>query len=589
MSQYNPWYDADDAWGGIASDIQSFVLLQPGVTPGEVEAVLPEYVKKYRAESKNVHHYRLQPLDDIHFNPKYGGRMSKNAIWVLSLVGFFLILTACLNFINLATAQSTSRSREVGVRKALGSARAQLFWQFTTETGVIVVIATFLALCISYSLLPYVNGLFNTNIVLNLLPDIRLSLFLVLLTLSVTFLSGCYPGIILSGFRPVLALKGKPSGGGGNFNMRRTLITAQFAISQILLLGLIVVMYQMWYFKQSDLGFNQDAVVMIPVGSRDMKTNTLKSQFSQIPQVEAVSLCYAAPASESRWGTMFSFENRSETEEFSISFRGGDEHYLSTFDIDLVAGRNLTPSDTVREFLVNETFVSKLNLSSPEELLGKTISILGGSVKGPVVGVVNDFHDQSLRSDISPIFISTSMEHYNLYAVKLDMAGASKTLAALRNAWNAMYPDEIFEYSFLDDQIAEFYAAEETMLKLIKVFSFIALFIGSMGLYGLVSFMVVQKTKEIGIRKVLGASVSQLLWIFGKEFSRLVIIAFLLAAPIGWWLMSRWLESYAYRVPMTGWYFALEVFIIFLVVLLTVGYESVKTTRANPVNSLRWE
>ncbi len=590
MKQYNPWYAADDAWGGITTDIQTFVRLQPGVVPAEVEPALPAYVKKYRAESKNVHHYKLQPLDDVHFNARYEGKIEKKILWVLCVIGFFLIFTACLNFINLATAQAINRSKEVGIRKTLGSVRAQLFWQFTTETGVIVVLASLLAFCMAYASVPFVNAWFNTGITYALFYDFHLLVFFMLLILIVTFLAGAYPGIVLSGFKPVLALKGKLSDvRAGSFNIRRFLITTQFAISQVLLIGLIVIVYQLKYFKQSDMGFNQDAIVMIPIGSQDMKMNTLKDQFLQIPRVEDVTICFSAPASHSEWKTSIWYDNRSEMENFSASFRGADERYVSTFDINLVAGRNLAPSDTIREFLVNEKFVQKLGLSSPEDILGKTLSILNGTRKGPVIGVVADFHDKSFHSDISPVFISTARENYHEYAVRINMSDASDALAALEKTWSNMYPELIYDYDFLDKQTAEFYEAEETMLKLIQIFSCIALFIGCMGLYGLASYMAVQKTKEIGIRKVLGGSISHILWIFGKEFSRLVVIAFLIAAPLGWWLMSRWLETYAHRIGMTPWIFVLEISIISLVVLLTVGYQSIRAALMNPAKSLRTE
>lgn len=547
------------------------------------------YVKKYRADSKNVHHYKLQHLADVHFNPRYDGKVSKTVIWVLSLIGVLLIVTACLNFINLATARAISRSKEVGVRKTLGSVRGQIFWQFTTETGIIVLMATCLAFAISYAAVPYINELFNSRITLSLLSSFHIPIFLAVLVVMVTLLAGFYPGLVLSGFKPVLALKGKLSDGSGSLNVRRALITTQFVISQVLLFGLIVAMYQTWYVRQADLGFNQEGIVMIPIGSRDVKMNTLRSRLAQIPQVETVSLCLAAPASDSHWGTMFSFDNRSETEEFSIIFRGADENYLSTFDIDLIAGRNLIPSDTINEFLVNETLVHNLGFSAPEEVLGKSLSILAGDVKGQIVGVMSDFHDQSFKSGIEPVFITTAPELYNVYALKINMKDGSSALSAIRGTWAEMYPDEIFEYQFLDDQIASFYKTEETMLKVIEVFSFIALTVGCMGLFGLVSFMASRKTKEIGIRKILGGSVGHILWIFGKEFSRLVFIAFLVAAPIGWWLMSRWLENYAYRVEMTWWIFGLEVSIILVLVIVTVGYHSVKTAMANPVRSLRTE
>ena len=590
IGKYSEWYGKEDAWGGISTEIQSFVRLQPGVTTAEVETVLPAYVKKYRAESKNVHHYKLQPLEDVHFNPQYQGVMSKTNLGVLALVGVFLIITAALNFINLATAQAVNRSKEIGVRKALGSARAQLFWQFTIETSVIVVLSTALAFCIAYAVLPYVNTLFNTRVNLNPLADPTVILFMIALAIGVTVLSGSYPGLILSGFKPVAALKGKLSAQvKGNFNLRRGLITVQFTIAQVLLIGLIVIVYQLDYFKQTDMGFNQEAIIMIPLGSKDTKTKTLKDQFLQIPNVVNVTQCFAAPASDNHWGTSIKFDNRTEDEAFSVSFKGADEDFIGTFSIKLVTGRNLLPSDTVREFLVNEILVGKLNLSSPEEILGKNISMQGGEWQGPVVGVVRDFHDASLKSAISPAIFTTSHGNYNEYAVKINMAEASTTLAALEKAWTGMYPDQLYEYEFLDQQTAKFYEAEQNMLQSIQVFSFIALFIGCMGLYGLVSFMAIQKTKEIGIRKVLGGSVGHILWIFGKEFFRLIVIAFILAAPLGWWIMSRWLENYEYAFDITWWVFAMEILIISLICFLTIGFRSAKAALTNPVNSLRTE
>jgi putative ABC transport system permease protein len=589
IKDYNEWYAADDAWGGITTEIQTFTRLMSGVKSAEVESVLPAYVKKYRAESKNVHHYKLQPLADIHFNSKYDGRMSITTIWGLSIIGFFLIFTACLNFINLATAQAIKRSKEVGVRKVLGSQRWQLFWQFTLETAVIVVAATVIALSASYAAMPFINTLFDSRIALNIISDPALVAFVFLMIVIVTLLSGFYPGMILSGFKPVVALKGKLTANrSGGFNLRRSLIVTQFTISQILLIGLIVVVYQMRYFKQTDMGFSQDGIVMIPAGPDQKKMSTLKTQLQQIPHVENVSLCFSAPASNNRWGTSMTFDNKTEGEDFGVSFRGGDEDYLATFGIEIVAGRNLTPSDTAREFLVNEELVHKLNLSSTDEILGKPIRV-NGSWTGPVVGVVSNFHDLSLRSPISPVFITTSKENYYEIGVKINMKDAATTLAAIEKVWSATYPEQIYEYHFLDDQTAQFYKTEETMLKLVQTFSFIALFIGCLGLYGLVSFMAVQKTKEIGIRKVLGGDVLQMVWIFGKEFTLLVFGAFLVAAPVGWWIMSYWLENYVYRIDITAWIFVLELSVIFFIVIVTVGYQSLKAALMNPVNSLRTE
>lgn len=586
IGQYNDWYAEDDAWGGITTDIQTFGKLKPGVAAGEIESVLPELVKKRRPNSKNVHHYKLQPLNDIHFNANYGGVMEKQSLVILSIIGFFLIFTACLNFVNLATAQALTRSKEVGVRKTLGSVRSQLFWQFALETSLIVVFATMLAFAVAFMVVPFVNELFNTRVQFDLFSNWQLMVFAPLLMIIVTLLSCAYPGMVLSGFNPVQALKGK-LGGTGNFNLRRSLVTVQFAISQVLLIGLIVVVFQMKLFKDTDVGYDTEAIVLLPLGSNDEKAKTLQNKLAEIPQVESVTTCFTSPGAQNRWNTSVVFENRAEQEDFAVSMKTGDANFIPTFGLKLAAGRNLQPSDTVREFVVNETFASKLGMSS-DEILGKTMRV-NGDWSGPIVGVVKDFHDASLHSDISPVAITTVLGLYQTVAVKIDMQNSKETLAALEKAWLEIYPELMYDYDFLDQVTAEFYQTEEMMLTLIEAFAFIALFISCMGLYGMVSFMSLQKTKEIGIRKVLGSSVSQILWIFGKEFSRLIVIAFLIAAPLGWVLMSKWLENYAYHINMSFWILLAEVVLIATIVLLTVGYKAMRSAVMNPVKALRTE
>jgi hypothetical protein len=403
--------------------------------------------------------------------------------------------------------------------------------------------------------------------------------------------SGSYPGLVLARFQPILALKGKLTQQNvGGFPLRRTLIVIQFAISQILIIGMIVIASQMRYSTKSDMGFDREAVVMIPVASEStpVTMNTLRSKLSGIAGVEKVSLCFAAPASEDSWQTHLRFDTHTEDETFSISCRAADEQYLSLFGLELVAGRNLFPSDSVREFIVNEAFARKLNVSSPEELIGKKLTV-NTILTGPVVGVVKDFHDQSFREGINPVFITTFPDVYNTYAVKINLANVRNTLADLEKTWSAMHPDKIYEHQFLDEQIAKFYQTEELMLILIQAFAGMAIFIGCLGLYGLVSFMAVQKTKEVGIRKVLGASVSHILWLFSKEFLSLIGIAFLIAAPVAYYFMQQWLDNFAYRVPFSAGYFALALGASVLIALLTAGYKSIKAALANPVKSLRNE
>jgi putative ABC transport system permease protein len=592
LKTYRDWFASDDSWGGISDALRCYVRLRPNITPAQVEKVLPAYVTKYRPQSKNVHVYRLQPLKEVHFDARYGGVMERRNLWILSFIGIFVIVTACVNFVNLATAQALRRSREVGVRKVLGSLRSQLFWQFIAETALISILGLVMALGISMLVLPSVNSLFKTQMAIHLFSDGLLLFFLLLLTAVVTFLAGSYPGIILSRFKPVAAIKGKISNQQiGGFNTRRALIVTQFAISQTLIIGMIVIASQVHYAKSADLGFNKDAIVMVPLGqdSTGNSVSTLKDQLAKLSGVEKVSACYEAPSAASGWGTSVRYDNRSEDEVFNISVRAGDDQYLSTFGIDLVAGRNIFPSDTVREFLVNETFVRKLNLTSPTQVIGKTMAINGGRQKGPIVGVVKDFHDRSFHSDINAVCICTYKDEYSYYAARIDMRNAPPVLAAIERTWNQAYPAQVYEYHFLDERIADFYETEATMLKLIQAFSFIAIFIGCLGLYGLVLFMASQRTKEIGIRKVLGSSVSQILWIFGSEFARLILIAFVIAAPVAGWLMHNWLQDFKFHVPLNPLFFVATIGLMAVIAFATVGYQAIRAARMNPARSLKTE
>ncbi|MBK8392423.1 MAG: ABC transporter permease [Saprospiraceae bacterium] len=592
FKQYDEWLAGEDSWGGIASGVESYILLRPNVDPAQVEKSMQPYVKKFRPNSSNVHHYKLQPLADIHFNADYHGAMERKYLWILSIIGLFLIATACVNFINLATAQSLKRSKEVGLRKVMGSMKNQIFWQFLSETTLVVGVSIFIGLALSYLFMPFVNDFFQSKMSLNLFSDYRLPLFLLILGLVVILFSGFYPGLILAGFQPVAALKGKLSQQNiGGLNTRRTLIITQFAISQVLIIGIMVVMGQMKLTKKADLGFSKDAIVMVETGAegKALTLKTLKNQFKQIPGVEKVSICHEAPATIDIWNNSVKFDNSSEEVNFGTNMKAADEDYLSTFDLELVAGKNLHASDTVSEFMVNEAFTRKLNLKTPDDAIGKILSADGGSMVGPIVGIVKDFHERSFRDEIGAVAFMTSNDNYGNFAIKINMNDAKSTIENIEKVWNAQYPNEVFEYQFLDKNIAEFYHTEAMMLTLIQFFAFIALFVGCLGLFGLVSFMVVQKTKEIGIRKVLGSSLSDILLIFGKEFSFLIFIAFFIASPIGWYFMKLWLQDFEYRIEISPFYFLYTVGFTLTIALLTVSYQAIKAAVMNPVKALKTE
>jgi putative ABC transport system permease protein len=411
-----------------------------------------------------------------------------------------------------------------------------------------------------------------------------------LLCAIVTFLSGSYPGLILARFQPVLALKGKLSQRHiGGFSLRRVLVVTQFAISQVLIIGTLVIASQMKYSKTSDLGFDKESIVMLPLPIEDkVKMNTLKTRISAIAGVEKISLCFQAPAASSNNNTDVRYDNRAEDENWGINMKFSDDQYISTFDLKLVAGRNLFPSDTIREFVVNETFVKKLNLRSPQEVIGKRLTV-NGDMTAPIVGVVKDFYAYSFHDEIPAICMMSLANQYSRIGIKISDKNIKPALASFEKIWNETYPEYLYSYKFLDENVARFYEMDDIMLNLIQGFAFIAIFIGCLGLYGLVSFMAVRKTKEVGVRKVLGASVANVLWLFGKEFSRLLIIAFLIAAPLAWWTMHKYLQDFKYQIKIGPGIFLLAILATFIIAVVTVGFRSVKAAVTNPVKSLRTE
>jgi len=584
---YQPYMASDSSWGGVYSGSQCFARLRPGVTAEAVERAFPSLTKKYySADDAKVWHFRMQPISDIHFNTDMDGYADKKYLWAVSFIGLFLIVTASVNFVNLATAQALNRSREIGVRKVLGSEPMHVFWQFMAETALITLFALLVGLGLAYAGLPGLNALLRRPMSMDLFGSWTLGAFILATYVLVVFLAGSYPGLVLARFRPALALKGKLDQRHiGGFSLRRILVVLQFSISQLLIIGTLVIARQIYYSEHADLGFVKDGVVTVPLPVTDVvKARTLRDRMLEIPGVERASLCYQPPASQSNNNTSVQYESRPKTENWSINEKYMDDQYIPLFGLKLIAGRNIFPSDTANGFVVNETTVHKLHAGTPLEIIGHQLTV--DALQGPIVGVVKDFNNYSFRGDIAPIAFYTYPKSFRTCALRIN---ARTDLHAIERVWNDTYPQYVFSRQFLDERIARFYEQDATLLKLIEIFAGIAIFIGCLGLYGLVSFMAVRKTKEIGVRKVLGAGISQILWLFGREFTRLLGIAFLAAAPVAWWFMHRYLESFKYRITI-GW----EVFVpallgTFAIAALTVSYRSWRAAAARPVKSLRSE
>ncbi|HTJ14291.1 MAG TPA: ABC transporter permease [Dinghuibacter sp.] len=590
----------EDDWHDVNSTSNCYALLAPGQTIQNVNTRIPAFDKlHFVGEDKSIYHSTIefQPLSRMHFDTRPGvntysyGTFPPSRLWALALIGLFLLLVACVNFINLATAQSVSRSKEIGVRKVLGSSKGSLVRQFLGETAMISFTAVVLGCILAEIGASWMGKILELPLSLNVWRYPSILLFVAAAFVVITFLSGFYPGLVLSRFNPVEAIKSRitPKTVGG-LPLRRVLVVFQFAIAQVLVIGTLVVVKQMNYFDTIPLGFDKNAVAMVDIPSDSLsqqKHEYLKQLIKREPGVVDASLCSTAPSSGWVWDNGFTFENRPQPETWSLAMRMTDTDYYRTFHIDLVAGRLPYPSDTAREYVLNETAVRKLGFTHPTEILGKVIHV--GKKAVPIVGVVRDFHSTSLQQELSPMAMSTTASVFYELAVRLDPNRIGATMKRIQADWESVYPAFMYHSVFLDEDMAQYYEDEEQTSKLFHFFAGIAIFISCLGLYGLVSFMAVQRTKEVGIRKVLGASVRGIVVLFSREFTILVVIAFLVAAPLGYYVMRQWLNGFFYRANMGWGIFALSIGGSLVIAWATVGYKAIRAALANPIQSLRTE
>ncbi|HEU4551343.1 MAG TPA: ABC transporter permease [Chitinophaga sp.] len=586
-----------DDWQSL-SVRECFVLLSQHGDIQRLQARLPAFVKEHYREDEvrttNTTALSFQPLKGMHLDKRYEtftpGGLSPTELWALALIGVFLLLVACINFVNLATAQSVLRAKEIGVRKVLGSFRFQLLGQFLGETAVITFLSLLAGVVLAYLAVPYLEPIMQKTLALNFLRYPSILFFLIGTGIVVTLLAGFYPAMVLSGMNPIAAIKSKISNvKAGGLSLRRGLVVFQFMIAQLLIIGTLVVIKQMQFFRSQSLGFQKEAVVLLDLpsdSSLQVKYPYLKARLSDLPGVAGTSFCSSEPSSLSGYYSDFYFNHEPDRQPYSVKRLFADTGYLNTFRISLVAGRLPYAGDTARELLVNETLVKKLGLQSAADMLGKTLSF--DNVHAcPVVGVMRDFNNNSLRDAIAPMTLSSDSS-YGTLALRLHPAGMDKTLRQVQQVFTAIYPTYIYDCTFFDHRIGDFYRAEKMTAQLFKIAAILAIFISCLGLYGLVSFMVVQKTK-VGIRKVLGASVQNIVYLFSREFSLLISIAFLIAAPLAYYFMHHWLAGFYYHTSMGWGIFVLAITGSVLVAWLAVGYKAIRAALANPVKSLRVE
>ncbi|MEJ1241174.1 ABC transporter permease [Chryseolinea sp. T2] len=588
----------EHGWNSIWSDEHCYFLLKESVSIQTLEARMPDFFTKYLGkDNKGKAAFTIQPFTDIHFDDRYGtytyDTVSRATLLTFAAIGIILIVTASINFINLATAEAIKRSKEVGIRKSLGSTRGQLIRQFLGETTIVVVISMLLALGAAQLAITYVNPFMEVSLSLDFATNPWLWIFIVGVTVSVALLSGLYPALVVSGYNPVMALKnlvGNKNSSG--YALRRGLVITQFVISQFFIFGTIVLIYQMKFMNAKDLGFRKDAVLMVPIplseevgpGSAPSKMLTLRDEMLRVPGVNAASLNGSAPSSGNVNGTNFKMAGTER--DYETQVKQVDGNYIPLFDLKLVSGRNLDDLDTANGFVVNEKLCEVVGVT-PDDMVGKVIHMWGKDL--PVVGVLKNFHTVSLENPIEATILLNRRARYSVLALQIDLTRTQSIIDALKPKWEAAYHESIFEYDFLDSRIQQFYQGYQRMSIMLSVFSGIAIFIGCLGLFGLATFLSNQKTKEIGVRKVMGASVESIVYLFSKEYLKLIGIGFLIAAPIAWFVMGKVLENFEYRINISAWIFAVGFVATIVVALLTVGYRSIRSAVANPATALRSE
>lgn len=589
--------DQKDDWISVMGGHNCFVLFPPELTKAKFDTFLDGFVHKHKPPEYVKDGLIAQPLSDIHFDDRFDNfshhTFSKSLITALSFIGLFLLIIACVNFINLSTAQAVKRALEVGIRKVLGSTRRQLATQFMSEMALMTLFSIIIAVILAFFALPFLNDLIETNIKIDVVNTPSILLFLTAVMIVVTIFSGFYPSMVLSGFNPIAAIKSKISVRTvGGVMLRRGLVVTQFIIAQVLIIGVLVVLSQMNYFRNAPLGFDKDSVLLVRMPldpDSQAKYQTLKNRLLEQSDIKDVSYSTFSPSDDQHWDSDFRFNNSTKNSDFNADLKWADTDFFKLYGLKLVAGRLYAQTDTVREFVVNETFLGRMGITDPNEIIGKKLTFWGGILDAPIVGVIKDYKSYSLHEPVKPIVMGCWKENYELMNVKIASSDMKGALTFIKRNWDETFPDYVYESRFLDQKIESFYVEETRLSGLYSIFAGIAIFISCLGLYGLVSFMAQQKTKEVGIRKVLGASTGSILYLFSKEFTLLIIIAFLIATPISYYIMDGWLNDFAYRISPGIGLFLLTIAGSLVIAWLTVSYKALKAANANPAETIKYE
>jgi putative ABC transport system permease protein len=591
-------------WGWTNSADQLFVRLVPGAKPAAVETQLTKILTANDKPDPRDHATvaaGLQPLSDLHFNLDYGvfdesRQAHKPTLYYLLAVAAFLLLLAAINFINLTTAQASQRAKEIGIRKTMGGHRRQLILQFLTETFVQTLLATILSLILMPFLLKIFADFIPADFHFDLLRQPGVIGFLLVLVVVVTLLSGGYPALVLSGFKPVLVLKNQAYANTGQTRsawLRKSLTVSQFVIAQVFIIGTLLVSRQISYALNKDLGFKRDAILYFRTNYREeaAKKPVLLDKLRAIPGVALVSISNNPPSSNGTWSSTMDFNDGKKEIRENVQVKLADSNYFRMYGLRLLAGTSALQSDTTNAVTINETYLHLLGYQDPQKVIGMQIKWSGNP---HIVGVVADFFPRSLREPIKPLVVANGTKDANVFNIELqhrtaDGANWPTTIAAIQKAYHAVYPNDDFDYEFVDDTIAKFYTAEKNISRLLAWATGLTVFISCLGLLGLVIYVTNQRTKEIGIRKIIGATVTNLIVLLSRDFLKLIGLAILIAVPISWWGSRKWLENFAYKTSLSWWIFAAGGGILLFIALIILCIRTLRAALANPVKNLRTE
>ncbi len=595
-------FSYDDGWGNL--NVRNYVLLKEGVNRevffSKAKNLYMDHVKEDLEKYGMYLYLGFEPLTDIYLKSKRGNGMGPSGsierVYLVSGIALFVILLACINFVNLTTARSTYRAKEVGLRKVSGSSRAALIRQFLSESFIMIVGALIFALVLVGIFTPMFNDLMGKNYDLLSLLQPQFILGLIILLIVITILSGYYPAVVLSGLRPVEVLKGKLHSSARGVQLRRALVIFQFMISAALIIFTLVVNRQLTFMKNQNLGFQGDQILVVDVSKlpskKFIKPASFKNDLKSLSGVNHVTFSNALPGKPGWVGQWARAEEKSADETIGVEYMSIDEDYLATLELQLISGRNFDlsrPAELDEGLIINETTVNSMGWENPEDAIGKKITSPSQYPEGTVIGVVKDYNEFGLQKKVYPMTMDYAPENSRYFAIKYNASNTEGVLKSVSGLWKQYYEGYDFEYFFLNENFERQYYAEQRLAKVFNIFSIGSVIIAVIGLFGLVSFMVVTRTKEIGIRKVLGANTFSILRLLAGEFVGLVLIANLIAFPIVWYFANEWLEGFAYRTTLSLLIFILPLIGALVITLITVGVQTLKAAMTEPVKSLRHE